>query len=182
MSQSNSSTDSYFTKRTISITVVRTVTILTADFATLLSTGKMVFIWTLTEWGIAIIVCCAPMLRALFDRIVWHKPWLSTKHSSRNNESGSHSHSHSLDTWKTAIPLGSGYNRGEAIQPESGSTNSSRAIMRGFSDTAYGEDELPTEVNITTVVPPPSAYKPQHDEEQGRRHIHVQKEWMVEHS
>ncbi|KAB8219244.1 hypothetical protein BDV33DRAFT_204559 [Aspergillus novoparasiticus] len=57
----------------IAITVFRTITMLTVDFATIFQTGKMVFIWTTIEWAVAIIVASAPMPRPLIEHIIHHK-------------------------------------------------------------------------------------------------------------
>ncbi|KAH8692037.1 hypothetical protein BGW36DRAFT_276883, partial [Talaromyces proteolyticus] len=55
---------------TIGITVARMVEILNVNFATFITTGKMVFIWSLVEWGTALIVASAPLLRPLVNNLV----------------------------------------------------------------------------------------------------------------
>jgi hypothetical protein len=46
------------------------ISILNIDFATFVTTGKMVFLWSLVEWGVALIIASAPLLRPVVGAII----------------------------------------------------------------------------------------------------------------
>jgi hypothetical protein len=49
------------------------ISILNIDFATFVTTGKMVFLWSLVEWGVALIIASAPLLRPVVGAIIHGK-------------------------------------------------------------------------------------------------------------
>jgi hypothetical protein len=56
------------------ITIIRVVALLNLDFAQFATNGKLVIIWSVVEWGVALVVASAPILRPLFDRLIRNKP------------------------------------------------------------------------------------------------------------
>jgi hypothetical protein len=62
------------------------IAILHIDFATFVTTGKMVFIWSLVEWAVALIVASAPLLRPVVKSILRGENLFRDSHSARSDK------------------------------------------------------------------------------------------------